>query len=69
MACESQDEWMIGALQEGQGDFFDYNLMPVAFPRILDSYENIDAYKTSEPELHKEDRTKVKAVVYGGCGC
>jgi DNA polymerase-1 len=65
MACLSGDPWLIESLQEGQGDFFDQHLMPVSFPRIIADYETVDAYKEAEPVRHKEDRTKVKAVVYG----
>jgi len=65
MACLSGDPWLIGALQEGQGDFFDQHLMPVAFPSILQRFDSVDNYKDAEPVAHKEDRTKVKAVVYG----
>jgi DNA polymerase I-like protein with 3'-5' exonuclease and polymerase domains len=65
MACLSGDPWLIQALQEGQGDFFDQHLMPVAFPRISKHYGTVDEYKAAEPVAHKEDRTKVKAVVYG----
>jgi DNA polymerase I-like protein with 3'-5' exonuclease and polymerase domains len=65
MACESQDKWMIDALQEGVGDFFDYNLMPVAYPSTVAEYESIDNFKAAEPTQHKELRTNVKGVVYG----
>lgn len=65
MACLSGDPWLIASLQEGQGDFFDQHLMPVAFPDILNDYSTVDDYKTIDPIAHKEDRTKVKAVVYG----
>ena len=65
MAILSDDAWMIGALQEGAGDYFDYHLMPVAFPNILNEYASVDDYKEKNPIAHKEDRTKCKAVVYG----
>lgn len=65
MAILSDDAWMIGALQEGAGDYFDYHLMPVAFPNILNEYASVDEYKEKAPVAHKEDRTKCKAVVYG----
>ena len=65
MAVLSNDAWMIGALQEGAGDYFDYHLMPVAFPNILNEYASVDDYKEKNPIAHKEDRTKCKAVVYG----
>lgn len=65
MAIFSNDTWMINALQEGQGDYFDYHLMPVAFPNILNEYASVDDYKEKNPIAHKEDRTKCKAVVYG----
>lgn len=65
MAILSDDPWMIAALQEGQGDFFDEHLMPVAFPWILDDYGTVAEYKKQKPVEHKEDRTKVKAVQYG----
>jgi len=65
MARLSNDEWMIGALQEGAGDFFDSHLMPVAFPQIVHEFGSIEVYKEKCPVLHKEARTKVKAVQYG----
>lgn len=65
MALLSKDEWMIGALQEGQGDFFNNHMMPVCFPRVMDKYGSIEAYMEAEPVLHKEDRTKVKGIQYG----
>ena len=65
MAIMSNDSWMINALQEGAGDYFDYHLMPVAFPNILNEYASVDDYKEKNPIAHKEDRTKCKAVVYG----
>lgn len=65
MAILSGDEWMINALQEGAGDFFDSHLMPVAFPKLVQQYGSIEAYKEQKPVDHKEDRTKVKAVQYG----
>lgn len=65
MALLSNDEWMIAALQEGQGDFFDNHMMPVCFPHIEELYGTVDAYKEQYPVQHKEDRTKVKAVQYG----
>lgn len=61
----SGDRWMINALQEGAGDFFDSHLMPVAFPWIINDYGSVEAYKEQHPVEHKEDRTKVKAVQYG----
>ena len=65
MALLSGDKWMINALQEGNGDFFDTHLMPVAFPHLVELYGSMEAYKASDPVQHKEDRTKVKAVQYG----
>ena len=65
MAILSGDEWMQEALQEGAGDFFDGHLMPVAYPWIMLDYSSIEAYKETCPVEHKENRTKVKAVVYG----
>lgn len=65
MAMLSGDEWMAKALQADQGDFFDNHLMPVAFPEIVSVYKTVDNYKLQNPIAHKEDRTKVKAVVYG----
>lgn len=65
MGILSGDEWMRGALQEDSGDFFDNHLMPVAFPKAVAAYGSIDKYKAENPTAHKEDRTKVKAVVYG----
>jgi len=65
MAMLSGDKWMKAALQADQGDFFDNNLMPVSFPMIMVEYGTIDNYIAANPTGHKEDRTKVKAVVYG----
>lgn len=65
MAVLSNDPWMINALQEGAGDFFDTHLMPVAFPWIEQKYGTVDAFKEAEPVEHKERRTNVKAVQYG----
>ncbi len=65
MAILSDDAWMINALQEGAGDFFDSHLMPVAFPSLVKEFGSIENYKLTKPVDHKEDRTKVKAVQYG----
>jgi DNA polymerase-1 len=65
MALLSNDEWMIAALQEGEGDFFDNHLMPVAYPSVVEQYGSIEQFKEQEPVGHKEARTKVKAVQYG----
>lgn len=65
MAVISGDKWMIEALQEGQGDFFDNHMMPVCFPWIELEYGTVEEYKKQKPINHKEDRTKVKAVQYG----
>lgn len=55
MAVLSGDQWMIAALQEGQGDFFDQHMMPVCFPGVVPT----DA-------VHKKElRTQVKTVQYG----
>lgn len=61
----SGDPWMRDALQEDSGDFFDNHLMPVAFKHKVAQYGSIEQYKAENPVQHKEDRTKVKAVVYG----
>ena len=55
MAALSGDKWMLAALQEGQGDFFDTHMMPVCFPGVVPK----DAVEK------KELRTKVKTVQYG----
>lgn len=65
MGILSGDEWMRKALQEDAGDFFDSHLMPVSFPETIKQYGSVDEYKEQNPVAHKEDRTKVKAVVYG----
>jgi DNA polymerase-1 len=65
MALFSNDEWMINALQEGRGDFFDNFLMPVAFPAKLAHYGDVARWKENDPVDHKESRTKCKAVQYG----
>ena len=55
MAALSGDTWMLAALQEGAGDFFDTHMMPVCFPGVVPT----DA-------VHKKElRTAVKAVQYG----
>lgn len=59
MAALSDDQWMLAALQEGQGDFFDIHMMPVCFP-------NADqARLVGDPVYKKELRTQVKTVQYG----
>jgi len=65
MALLSGDEWMIDALQEGRGDFFDTYMMPVAFPQKVVEFGSSDADQGAEPVRHNEDRTKCKAVQYG----
>ena len=59
MALLSGDTWMINALQEGQGDFFDTHMMPVCFPN-----EDLAVLATL-PVKKKELRTQVKTVQYG----
>jgi DNA polymerase-1 len=59
MAALSGDQWMLNALQEGQGDFFDQHMMPVCFPN-----EDLAALK-NDPIRKKELRTQVKTVQYG----
>lgn len=58
MAVLSGDPWMIAALQEDQGDFFDEHMMPVCFPGTT-------ADILSDPVMKKELRVKVKTVQYG----
>lgn len=66
MAIMSDDPWLIGALQEGQGDFFNNHMMPVAFPGTIARFGgSVEEYERAAPGAHKEDRTKCKAVVYG----
>jgi len=65
MAVFSGDEWMIGALQENSGDFFDNHFMPVAFPEKMARYGDIYRWKDSDPNDHKECRVQVKSVMYG----
>ncbi len=65
MALLSGDEWMIAALQEGEGDFFDTHLMPAAFPNQTAKHGSVNKWKFNDPVDHKECRTQVKAVVYG----
>jgi len=65
MALLSNDPWMIAALQEDQGDFFDTHMMPVCFPWIEMDYGSVEEYKEQEPVEHKESRTKVKGIQYG----
>lgn len=59
MAALSDDDWMLSALQEGAGDFFDTYMMPVCFPN-----EDMELLKSS-PVRKKELRTQVKTVQYG----
>lgn len=65
MALFSNDAWMIDALQEGRGDFFDTYMMPVCFPWIEEKYGSVEKFKQFHPVAHKERRTEVKAVQYG----
>ena len=65
MALLSQDEWMMAALQEGQGDFFNNHMMPVCFPWIEVEFDSVDQYAELMPIEHKENRTKVKGIQYG----
>lgn len=65
MAVLSGDQWMIGALQEDSGDFFDNYLMPVAYPWLDRKYGSVADLKNDHPVTYKELRTKVKAVQYG----
>lgn len=65
MALLSNDPWMINALQEGVGDYFDTYMMPAAFPWIIEKYGSIKEFKKQEPAQHKELRTQCKAVQYG----
>jgi DNA polymerase I - 3''-5'' exonuclease and polymerase domains len=58
MAALSGDTWMLDALQEGQGDFFDTHMMPVCFPWVTPKELEDHVYK-------KELRTQVKTVQYG----
>lgn len=57
MAALSDDVWMLNALQEGQGDYFDEHMMPICFPGV--DVNAIDAV------TRKELRTQIKTVVYG----
>ena len=65
MAIMSGDVWMISALQEDAGDFFDYHFMPEAFPTEYAFYGDIDNWKEKSPVTHKEARVQVKSVMYG----
>ena len=65
MAIFSGDQWIIDALQEGQGDFFNNHMMPVCFPWIEEEWGDVETYQKSRPTEHKENRTKVKGVQYG----
>lgn len=55
MAALSGDKWMLAALKEGQGDFFDMHMMPICFPGVVPK----DAVEK------KELRTTVKTIQYG----
>lgn len=65
MAIMSDDPWMIGALQETSGDFFDNHFMPVAFPEQMAHYGDIYRWKENDPNDHKEKRVQTKSVMYG----
>lgn len=65
MAIMSGDPWMIGALQEGAGDFFKNHLLPVAFPVQVATYGSVEAWEAADPVDFKERRTQCKAVMYG----
>lgn len=65
MAILSEDEWMMDALQEGRGDFFNNHMMPVCYPWIEEKYGEVDSFMEVEPVLHKELRTNVKGIQYG----
>lgn len=59
MAALSGDKWMLNALQEGAGDYFDTYMMPICFPQYT------AAEMAADPVLKKELRTQIKTVVYG----
>lgn len=65
MAIMSNDPWMINALQADSGDFFTNHLMPVAFPRQVELYGGIHAWKEDNPVDFKERRVQCKSVMYG----
>lgn len=65
MALFSNDEWMINALQEGRGDFFNNHLMPIAYPAKVAHYGDVARWQAADPVDHKEARTSCKAVQYG----
>lgn len=65
MAIMSGDPWMIAALQESSGDFFDNHFMPVAFPKKFDLYGSVLNWKDEDPNDHKECRVQTKSVMYG----
>lgn len=66
MAILSGDEWMQAALQEGQGDFFSYHMMPAGYPTLFpNGVDDVLALQESDPVLFKEKRTNMKGVQYG----
>lgn len=66
MAILSGDEWMMEALQEGQGDFFVYHLMPVLYPAMFpQGVADVERLKKADPVKFKEMRTVTKSVQYG----
>jgi DNA polymerase-1 len=65
MAIMSDDEWMIKALQEDSGDFFDNHFMPVAFPDQMAAWGSVQNWKLNDPNDHKEKRVQTKSVMYG----
>lgn len=66
MAIFSGDEWMQAALQEGQGDFFSFHMMPAGYPELFpNGVADVLAYQESNPVDFKEKRTNMKGVQYG----
>lgn len=66
MAILSGDKWMQAALQEGEGDFFSYHMMPAGYPDLFpNGVQDVLDYKESDPVDFKEKRTNMKGVQYG----
>lgn len=66
MAIFSGDEWMQAALQEGEGDFFSYHMLPACYPKLFPKgVDDVLAFQKSHPVDFKEARTNVKGVQYG----
>lgn len=66
MAIVSGDTWMQAALQDGEGDFFSYHMMPAGYPHLFpNGVSDVLALQENNPVEFKERRTNMKGVQYG----